>query len=417
MGHIIGNYYRRTTCRGCGSSRLTSFMDFGLVPLAGDFVEQNRLADVRLYPMDLAFCEACSLVQILNVVSPDVLFSDYRYLSSITETLQQHFRDFASLLRERFLHDDALLVEFGCNDGVLLHPLQQLGARVLGVDAAPNVVEIARGRGVPVRHGYFDSDVAREIRVAEGPAMVITASNVFAHIDDLDGVLRGVNELLADDGVFVVEVHYVGDLLEGFQFDTVYHEHLCYYSLHALEVLYRRHKLKLFDVQFVPMHGGAVRVFAQREGGARERSGQLGDALEQERDIGICDLGTYVRFGIEAAQYRDELRRFVLARREEGRSLSAFGAAGRATILLNYCGLDSSVVQYIVDESPFRCGRCVPGVAIPVVGRQMLETAPTDDCLITAWNYRDEVVSKGEGYLARGGQFIVPLPRIEVIGN
>ncbi|MEO0531842.1 MAG: methyltransferase domain-containing protein, partial [Planctomycetota bacterium] len=262
----IGNYQRRDTCRGCLGDRLVTFLDYGNVPLAGDFIKPEQVGTESIYPMDLSFCEDCSLVQITNVVDADELFTDYRYLSSVTSTLMGHFREYAQVLKSRLSSkENPLVVEFGCNDGVLLTPLGRLGVKAVGVDAAENVVELARGKGLDVRHGYFGGDLAGQLRQAYGPADIITASNVFAHIDDLDNVMRGVDGLLATDGTFCVEVHYVLDLVETVQFETVYHEHLCYYSLKALGSLYKRFGLAIVDAERLPMHGGAIRVFAQRE--------------------------------------------------------------------------------------------------------------------------------------------------------
>ncbi|HEY8097562.1 MAG TPA: class I SAM-dependent methyltransferase, partial [Methylobacter sp.] len=254
-----------------------------------------------------------------------------------------------------------------------------------------------------------------EIERTHGRPDVITASNVFAHIDDLDDVMRGVDHVLSENGQFIVEVHYLLDLLQTFQFDTVYHEHLCYYSLHALQALYRRFGFSIVDVQRLPMHGGAVRVFAQRTSANQKAAPIVDQMLEQEKKHGIVQANTYTQFGAQVERCRSELAVFMAERKRSGRSLSAYGAAGRATILMNYCGLDHSMVEYVVDESPSRVGRCVPGVGIPVVPRSVLSEQPTDDCLITAWNYRDEIVGKSAAYLDRGGNLIMPLPTIEVI--
>lgn len=387
------------------------------MPLAGNFVSRSNLDEVKLYPMDLAVCLDCSLVQILNVVDPEVIFTDYRYLSSVTQTLTQHFRDYAALLQRDVLpKTDSFLVEFGCNDGVLLDPLKKLGVKVLGVDAAENVIQLTRQRGIDVIHGFFGLPIADAIEKEHGKADVITASNVFAHIDDLDGVMQGVDRLLSAEGKFIVEVHYLLDLLKTFQFDTVYHEHLCYYSLHALQVLYRRFGFAIVDVQHLPMHGGAIRVFAQRSESIHANIAPIvQEMLDEEAKFGIDRSETYKEFGKQVERYRDHLADFLIERKKSKRTLSAYGAAGRATILLNYCNLDQSKVEYIVDESPFREGRCVPGVGIPIVSRSILAEKPTDDCLITAWNYRDEIVGKELAYLEQGGCFIMPLPEIEII--
>jgi SAM-dependent methyltransferase len=350
------------------------FLEFGDMPLAGNFVLQEELEDVKLYPMDLVVCLDCSLVQILNVVDPNVLFIDYRYLSSVTDTLKKHFQEYAVLLKKEILPDrNPFLVEIGCNDGVLLAPLKKMGIDVLGVDAAENVVQLARQRGVEVINGYFHESIAEHIVKQYRKADLITASNVFAHIDDLDEVLRGVEKLLESNGTFIVEVHYIVDLLKTFQFDTVYHEHLCYYSVHALQALYARFGFVVTNIQRLPMHGGAVRVYAKRASSKNiEISPVVEEMLEEEHVFGIHNVEIYKEFGKEVEKYRDKLRHFLGERKSLGRTLSAYGAAGRATILLNYCGLDNSIVEYVVDESPFRVGRYVPGVRLPIMARTEL---------------------------------------------
>lgn len=415
----IGEFRRREQCRVCGSKNLSTFLDYGNMPLAGGFLLREQLGAGKLYPMDLAFCLDCSLVQILNVVPADILFTDYRYLSSVTQALSQHFRDYAVLLKEEILPDDhPFVVEIGCNDGVLLGPLRDLGVKTVGVDAAENVIAITRQRGHEVIPGFFGVAIAEKIVAEHGKPDVITASNVFAHIDELDEVMRGVERLLAPYGTFIVEVHYIVDLLKTFQFDTVYHEHLCYYSLHALQTLYKRFGFIITNVHHLSMHGGAIRVFAQRDDSVPIHIDPvLYQMMEQERVFGINRMETYARFGQQVEQYRDRLQLFLVDRKRGGRSLSAYGAAGRATTLLNYCQLDHSVVNYIVDDSPFRCGRYVPGVLIPIVSPSTLHEKPTNDCLITAWNYREEIVAKEPDYLDQGGCFIMPLPKIELIGG
>jgi SAM-dependent methyltransferase len=410
-----GDHHRRSTCRGCLRGNLASFLDYGMVPLAGDFLPQEYVGRERLYPMDLAVCLDCSLVQILNVIRAEDLFTDYRYLSSVTATLSRHFQDYAEFLCDTVLSDRAgLVVEIGCNDGVLLRPLKELGIRAVGVDAAENVVEIAKAAGLDVCHSYFGTEVARRLRETHGRAQVVTASNVFAHIDDLDEVLRGVDCLLAEDGTFIVEVHYLLDLLDQFQFDTVYHEHLCYYSVHALSHLFSRYEFEVVDVERLPMHGGAIRVSGRRRSVA-VRKPSVESLLELERAAGVTKLETYELFGAAVQKCRQQIRDFVLSRKASGRSICGYGAAGRATILLNFCGLDREVIQYVVDESPSRVGRVFPGVGIPIVSRDHFHEHPTDDCLLTAWNYRDEIIGKEQDYYQTGGCFLAPLPEVEVI--
>jgi SAM-dependent methyltransferase len=414
----IGSFHRRINCRICKGCNLKTFINFGDMPLAGNFVFESDVKDINYYPMDLSVCLDCSLVQILNVVDPETIFTDYRYLSSITNTLTAHFQNFAEYLHSNFLKNDSLLVEIGCNDGVLLKPLMTLGAKVVGVDAADNVIEIAREKGLDVIHGFFGLDISNRLKELHGKATVITASNVFAHIDDLDNVMQGVDNLLAEEGVFIVEVHYVLDLIKDFQFDTVYHEHLCYYSIHALRELYQRFGLSIIDVQHLPMHGGTIRVFACRIDSKTHNTNQVvQEMLDLEIEFGLLSKDVYVKFGIEVEDFRNRIIQFLNQRHTSGRSLCAYGAAGRATILLNFCDLNSSKIEYVVDESPFRVGRCVPGVNIPIVSRDYFFTNPTADCLITAWNYKDEILGKEKWHLDNGNEFIIPLPKINVISN
>jgi novobiocin biosynthesis protein NovU/D-mycarose 3-C-methyltransferase len=335
----------------------------------------------------------------------------------VTETLSGHFRNYARLLRDKALPvDHPFVVEIGSNDGVLLKPLKDLGVEVLGVDPAKNVVSIAKAKGVKTICDYFTEPIARQIAIQHGLADVITASNVFAHIDDIHEVMRGVCALLKRPGFFVIEVHYIVDLLEKVQFDTIYHEHLSYFSIHALTNLFGRYGMEIVEVERLPMHGGAVRVFTQRPGVRKEGpSARVYELMRLEQRLGIDDPATYVRFGQEAIAHRDRLRGLVLDRKASGRRLSGYGAAGRGTILLNYCDLDHTILDYIIDASPLRAGKFMPGVHIPIVPPSMLTLDPTDDCLMVAWNYREEIVRKEAAYLSRGGRFIIPLPTIEVV--
>jgi SAM-dependent methyltransferase len=417
MKKDIGVYKRRNNCRVCGGKEIFSFIDFGAMPLAGDFRPKEMLVNTKFYPMDLAVCLECSLVQIPNVVSSEIIFSDYRYLSSITKTLMQHFNSYAKLLKNSVLPEKLpFVVEFGCNDGILLKPLKELGIKALGVDAAENIVGIAREKGLDVVQGYFGSIVAKDILCSHGKADVITASNVFAHINDIHEVMEGVKVLLADEGVFIVEVHYIGDLLEDFQFDTVYHEHLCYYSLTAIQYLFEKHGLIITNVQKLPMHGGAIRVFSKRiTSNETKVNPRVVEMLKLEAQWGLKEKSTYIEFGKNVIKYREELQLVIKNRIESGRTICAYGAAGRATILLNYCGFDSHIIDYIVDESPSRIGRYVPGVNIPILDRETFSKKPSDDCLITAWNYQDEIIEKENNFISAGGVFIVPLPKIEFI--
>jgi SAM-dependent methyltransferase len=412
-----GDVTQRQSCRTCGSKRLVRFLDLGEMPLAGGFLTPAEFAYERRYPLQVYVCENCTLVQIPAAIPPDQLFREYCYLSSVTQTLSEHFREYANFLRQHLLPSGrSFVVEFGSNDGVLLGPLKALGVDVLGVDPAQNIIAVARQKGIETIGDYFTEELARTIAARGRLADVITASNVFAHIDDLDDVMRGVDALLADEGTFVVEAHYIVDLLQTVQFDTIYHEHLCYFSTTALSALLGRHGLTIVDVLRLPMHGGAVRVMARRAGRAAARpSPRVAELAALESRLALGQTDTYLRFGAAAAELRDRLHELVVTRLAAGRRLSGYGAPGRGTILLNYCEIDHRHLDYIVDASPLRAGKWMPGVHVPIVAPTQLAKDPTDDCLMLAWNYRREILDLERAYRARGGVFIVPLPVPEIV--
>src|SRR3989449_980292 len=290
-------YSHRQTCRACGSRRVQTFLDFGRMPLAGNFLLESEVGHERAYPLRISLCHDCSLVQVLDVVSPKIIFGDYRYLSSVTSTLRTHFERYAAdLARELRGVGDPFVVEIGCNDGVLLKPLQDRGIRVLGVEPAENVAKVARGRGLNVLNGFFDEELAERIRREHGPATAVLANNVFAHIDDLKTVVRGIVNLLSPGGIFVFEVHYLRELLRLMQYDFFYHEHLCYYSLTALVPFLERHGLHVYDVKPISIHSGSIRVHARRSDARPRPTGKLVSMLSREHEERIGTPSTYGAF-------------------------------------------------------------------------------------------------------------------------
>ena len=393
----MGIIRRRTECRICHNGGLMTLIHLGTMPLAGGFLSPEQFDSEQFYPLSLSFCPHCSLIQNLDVIDPDILFRHYLYSSSVTRTLSAHFGRYAQSLK-----DARFVVEIGCNDGVLLRPLQNMGIKVLGIDPALNIAQMAQEKGIEVIPEYFTEDVARAIVDGHGQPDIITASNVFAHIDDLDTVMRGISALLAPGGTYIIETRYIADMLTGMQFDTIYHEHLSYYSIHSLSALLKRYGFGIARVDYIPMHGGAIRVFARRG----ESSPDLNNMLKVECRFGLNKPSTYAKFACKVEAYRRQLREFLESCEED---ICGYGAAGRATILLNYCGIDSSFLEYMVDASPLRAGKYMPGVHIPIYSPQHFRRHPTANCLITAWNYADEIMNKEQSYT---GQFIIPLPTI-----
>lgn len=400
----------RTSCRICGSERLRLLVDYGHMPLAGGFLTEDELPHQAAFPLRLARCEACTLMQILDSVPPDEIFTQYSYVSSTTRTLIDHFAEMAPAIVAREHAAGRLVVEFGCNDGVLIKPLRAAGARVVGVDPSDVARRASREGGWPLVQDYFNAETAALVRAEHGAARIVTGNNVFAHVDDLHAIVRGVTALLEDEGVFVFEVQYQGDLLALVQYDTVYHEHVCYHSLTALERLLGSHGLRIVDVERIPIHSGSIRVTAARVASGRSPAPIVGEMLEAERGWRVD------RFGEQVAARRDTLHALVADLKRAGRRVVAYGAAGRSTILLNFCALGGGLIEYVVDMSPLRYGKFVPGVNIPIVPPDVFHANPPDLAIMTAWNYEPEIVQKEQAFLSRGGRFIVPLPEVRLAG-
>ncbi len=400
----------RTTCRTCGSDQLALLVDYGDMPLAGGFLTREELAYQAAFPLRLARCAGCTLMQILDIVPAAEIFTQYSYVSSTTRTLIEHF---ARMGHEIVAEEQAagrLVVEFGCNDGILVRPLLEAGARVVGVDPSDVALGASRDGGWPLVQAYFDEAAAARVRAEHGPARIVTGNNVFAHVDDLHAIVRGVTTLLEDEGVFIFEVQYQGDLLALVQYDTVYHEHVCYHSLTALARLLAAHGLRIADVKRIPIHAGSIRVTAARLGSARAPAPVVADMLEAETRWRVD------RFAEQVEARRQSLRVLVTDLRHAGRRVVGYGAAGRSTILLNFCGLGPDLVEYVVDMSPLRYGKYVPGVSIPIVPPDVFHEAPPDYAIMTAWNYEPEIIHKEQPFLAAGGRFIVPLPDVRIVG-
>jgi SAM-dependent methyltransferase len=400
----------RTTCRTCGSDRLTLLVNYGDMPLAGGFLTRDELAYQASFPLRLARCADCTEMQILDIVPPAEIFTQYSYVSSTTRTLIDHFAEMGREVVDQEQARGKLVVEFGCNDGILMRPLRDAGARVVGVDPSDVALRASRADGWPLVQAYFDESSAAHVKTEHGLARIVTGNNVFAHVDDLHAIVRGVTTLLEDEGVFIFEVQYQGDLLALVQYDTVYHEHVCYHSLTALARLLAAHGLRIVDVKRIPIHAGSVRVIAARIGTSRQPTPIVGEMLEAEKGWNVD------RFPEQVAARRQSLRKLVVDLRREGKRVVGYGAAGRSTILLNFCDLGTELVEYVVDMSPLRYGKYVPGVSIPIVPPEVFHQHPPDYAIMTAWNYEPEIIRKEQAFLSGGGRFIVPLPDVRIVG-
>jgi methylation protein EvaC len=406
------HFTRRDDCRICRTPGLRPFLRLGPMPLAGAFLRPEDAGTELSFPLTLAFCAGCGEVQTLETVRREILFRDYRFLASTTATLRNHFAALADTLRQRFLSPGDLVVDIGANDGVLLRPLGRLPVRAVGFEPAANIARIARAAGCQVLEEFLSPAGAERLVAAHGPARVVTACNVFAHIDDMHEAMGAIRGLLRPDGLFVCEVHYLPDLLETFQVDMMYHEHLMHHALRPLGVLFAQYGMKVFDVERIPIHCGSIRVYSQREGSPRPEpeSPAVEELLGLETRLGLDSPSTFDGFAVQVHARRDRLRQLVLELVDAGRRVVGYGASGRATMHLNLCGLGPGAIPYVVDASPERQGRIVPGTRNPIVAPEVFRSDRADVALLFAYNYRAEVAAAERAFVERGGRFLLPLP-------
>lgn len=410
-------YRRRTTCRFCKRENLRSILDFGEVALAGGFLLPEQFESEQKYPLELLFCVDCYLLQVANVVPSDVLFSNYFYFSSAIRTLRQHFEQYAKEITARFLPTGkGFVVEIGCNDGVLLKPFRDLGVKTLGVDRATNVVEPLQAQGIMVVNDLFTEEVAARIRETEGPANVIAANNVYAHIDDMHDVTRGIRTLLAEDGIFVFEVHYISHLIEHLQYDMIYHEHMSYYSLLALDNFFAQFGLEIFDVKPIPIHAGSMRYYVRKVDGRPDEpvSEAVVQLRQQEREKGYDELETYLSYADQVNQTRMTLLHLLHTLKESGKTIVGYGASGRANTVIQYCNLDHELLDYMVDDAPAKIGYYTPGSHFLIRSREALLEDRPDYVLVFAWSFIEEIMARSTEYLQEGGKFILPLPSVRI---
>ena len=395
-------------CRVCGAASFDRVLDLGATSLANAFIRPERAAEPEpRYPLEVIRCVACGLAQLSVVVDPRIMFSDYAYSSSYSPPLITHFTELADEIVERWAPRGSLVVEVGSNDGVLLRPLAERGARVLGVEPAANLAAVAHAAGLETWNEFFTADVARRVAAERGRASAVVANNVLAHIHDLSEVLDSLDALLAGDGVFVAEVPYVRDLLDHVEYDTIYHEHLSYFALRPLAALFERGGMTLVDVTRLPIHGGSIRIVAARRG-RRPPSDTLLALLDAEADLATG--APYAAFAQRVAASRAALRDLLAREASAGRTIAGYGATAKGNTLLSYCDLGPDTVAFIADTTPYKQGLLTPGMHIPVLPEAELLARMPDRTLLLAWNYADAILERRRDYVARGGRFIHPIP-------
>ncbi len=404
-------------CRSCGATPLAPVLSLGATPLANALRSAGELAAPEpTFPLDLAVCPQCSLVQITDEVPPDDLFRDYVYFSSFSDTMLAHAATLtARLLKDEQLGANSLVVEAASNDGYLLKNYAAAGVPVLGIEPARNVARVAVERhGVPTREEFFGRDCAEQLAAEGRRADVFHAHNVLAHVPDLNGFVAGIRTVLKPTGVAVIEAPYVRDMLEHCEFDTIYHEHLCYFSLTALNACFRRHGLAVRDVERVAIHGGTLRLFAAPTEAPRSTSPRVAELLAEEAAWGVGTLAPYRAFAERVAGIKSGLRDLLAELKADGKRIAAYGASAKGSTLLNYCGIGAETLDFVVDRSTIKQGKYTPGTRLRIYSPDKLLEEMPDYTLLLTWNFADEILRQQAEYRARGGRFIVPVPRPQV---
>lgn len=400
----MSEYKKRKECAICGNESLITIIDYGKVPLAGFFPKKEELNDIKKYDLGLQYCDVCNLMQTNSVIDANHLFKDYRYMSSVS--LQNHFNQYAKYLVDKFkLDDTSKVIEFGSNDGVLLKPLMDLGINCAGFEPSDNISKLAIEKGCNIIKDYFNDMTALKHGL-NNQIDLVTSSNTFAHIDDIHSVVKGIKAILKKGGHYIFEVHYGKNIIEEIQYDNVYHEHIYYYTIHSLDYLFRMYDMTIVDVEEISLHAGSIRVTVIND----VLENQLNEILE-EKKIGINNIEYYQEFANKVSNHTEDLFFFLKMLKKNKIKIGAYGASGRANILCNYIGIDDSMIDYIIDESPERNGRYINN--IPILDKDKIDEN-TDYIVIFAWNYSKMIIEKLEkaGYKFK---YIIPFPHVRIV--
>lgn len=406
-------------CRICGSKDLLDVIDLGKQPIPNGFLKKEGLNKKEAkYPLIVCFCNNCSLMQLKYIVNPNIMFKNYLYIPSASKTRVEHFKKMAEeVIKVGKLKENSLAVDVGSNDGSLLICFKNLNMKTLGIDPAENLVKVAALSGIETFLGYFDSKVAKKVIAKYGRAKAITATNVIAHIPNLQEVIKGGDILLDDDGIFVMHFPYSYDLIEKNLFDTIYHEHLSYFSVKSLLYLAKDSELEIFDIHKSDLDGGSLRVFWKKKKNKKIKTKEnvINKFLQKEKKYGLHDISAYNKFAKRVEELREDTIKQLKKIKKSKKQIVGYGAAAKANVLLNYFNIDSKTIDYVVDSTPYKQGLYTPGSHISIYSEDKIYETNPDYVLIFAWNFSKEIMNKNKEYTKNGGKFILIEPKFKIV--
>ncbi len=409
--------YRRDACRLCGSNRLKSILTLTPTPPANAFVDSSQLNLPQLvFPLDLFFCDDCTHAQLLDVVDPQVLFSDYVYVSGTSQVFVSHFKEYATTISDKYASKTKkqLVIDIGSNDGTLLEQFKNIGFNVLGIDPARKIAQQASANGIKTVPAFFSKNLAEKIKTEYGQAHLVTANNVYAHADDLIDITRGIRTLLKPNGVFVFEVSYLVDVFEKTLFDTIYHEHLAYHCVRPLVKFFAAQDMQLVAAKRTEAHGGSLRGIVQLAGGIHKADSSVDSLIALEKSLGLDKVETLQAFGSKIENVKYELTNYLHSLKAQGKSVAGFGAPAKATTLMYHFSIGPDIVEFIVDDNPLKQGLFSPGMHIPILPTAAIYEKKPDAIIILAWNFAEPIIKNHAKFLNMGGEFIVPLPTVKI---
>jgi SAM-dependent methyltransferase len=415
LSKSVGDYKHYDICRFCFSKNIIPVINLGYVPLAGGFLTSKEAFETEyFYPLEISFCKNCYLVQSSNVIDKDTIFKNYFYRSSAIKTLTEHFIKIADEIQP---HIDKLIIEIGSNDGAFLKYVLEKKGKIVGVDPATNIVGPLIKDGLPIINDYFSEEIAKQIIKKYGKADIVFSSNTLAHIENMHDIFNGIKTLLKKDGMLIFEVHYLGNVLYEIQYDMIYHEHQYYYSLITLQKILKNYNLEIFDAKPIPIHAGSMRYYIKNNDSKKYiLSSSVKKIIKLEKEQKLDKAETYLNFDKKIAKTKNDLLNLLKKLKKNGKTIVGYGASGRGTIIMNYCGLDKQYLDYIIDDAPAKQNAYTPGTHLKIVSSEILQTTKRPDyVLLFAWSFFEEIKKRNNKFVENGGKFIIPLPQVKII--